>query len=232
MIRVLVVDDDFRVARVHASYCQRVPGFEVVGTAHTAADAVRLAAETSPDLVLLDEYLPDRPGSTVIGEVGAAVIVISAADDAATVRQTIARGAVNYLLKPFAPAVLADRLVAFERFHRSLHGDRQLDQQAVDRAMRMLHEGDLTGSALPKGRSAVTAEAVREALRSSEEPMTAQAIADAVGVSRATAQRYLADLARAGRVHLGLRYGATGRPEHRYEWLGSTETRGTSLSAE
>ncbi|GAA1248827.1 response regulator [Oryzihumus leptocrescens] len=223
MIRVLVVDDDFRVARVHASYCERVPGFEVVGTTHTAADALRLAAETAPDLVLLDEYLPDRPGSSVIGEIGAAVIVISAADDAATVRQAIARGAVNYLVKPFAPSVLADRLVAFERFHRSLHGDRQLDQQAVDRAMRMLHEGDLTGSALPKGRSAVTAEAVREALRSSGEPMTAQAIADAVGVSRATAQRYLADLARAGRVQLGLRYGATGRPEHRYEWLGGTD---------
>jgi two-component system CitB family response regulator len=51
--------------------------------------------------------------------------------------------------------------------------------------------------------------------------MTAQAIADAIGVSRATAQRYLADLARAGRVDLTLRYGTNGRPEHRYEWLGA-----------
>src|SRR6478672_2344749 len=151
VIRVLVVDDDFRVARVHASYCERVPGFEVVGTAHTAADAVRLAAETSPDLVLLDEYLPDRPGSSVIGEIGAAVIVISAADDAATVRQALSRGALNFLLKPFAPTVLADRLVAFERFHRSLHGDRQLDQQAVDRAMRMLHEATSPARRCPRG---------------------------------------------------------------------------------
>ena len=223
MIRVLVVDDDFRVARVHASYCERVPGFEVVGTAHTAADAVRLAAETAPDLVLLDEYLPDRPGSTIIGDLAASVVIVSAADDAATVRQALARGAVNYLLKPFAPTVLADRLLAFQRFHRALDGDRRLDQQAVDRAMRTLHEGDLTGSALPKGRSAVTADAIRDALRAAEEPMTAQAIAEEVGVSRATAQRYLADLTRAGRVHLGLRYGTTGRPEHRYEWLGGAD---------
>lgn len=222
MIRVLVVDDDFRVAQVQASYVARVPNFEVVGTAHSAREAVQLAQELHPDLVLLDEYLPDATGSSVIGRLGAAVIVISAADDPATVQRALAGGAVNYLLKPFAPSVLLDRLNAFARFQRMLAGDRRLDQLDVDRAMAVLHEGDSPTASMPKGRSAVTADSIREALRSSSEAMTAQAIAEAVGVSRATAQRYLADLARAGRVDLTLRYGATGRPEHRYEWLGTS----------
>jgi len=222
MIRVLVVDDDFRVAQVQASYVSGVRNFEVVGIAHTAEEAVQLAHELHPDLVLLDEYLPDANGSSVIGRLEAAVIVISAADDAATVHRALAAGAVNYLLKPFAPSVLIDRLTAFARFHQLLAGDRRLDQTDLDRAMAVLHEGDSPTASMPKGRSAVTADSIREALRSSNEAMTAQAIAEVIGVSRATAQRYLADLARAGRVDLTLRYGTTGRPEHRYEWLGTT----------
>jgi response regulator of citrate/malate metabolism len=217
MIRVLVVEDDFRVARLHADLVTAVDGMEVVGVAHTAADAVALADTERPDLVLLDEYLPDARGSSLVGRLDAAVMLISAENDAATIRRAIARGAVNVVIKPFGPPVLAQRLTAFKRFWTSLQAG-QADQQAVDRALAVLREGDSPAGAMPKGRSAVTAEAVREALQAADEALTAQEVADATGVSRATAQRYLADLVSAGRVDLGLRYGSTGRPEHRYTW--------------
>jgi response regulator of citrate/malate metabolism len=50
--------------------------------------------------------------------------------------------------------------------------------------------------------------------------MSAVEVATAVGISRATAQRYLAQLEQSGLVRLDLRYGSTGRPEHRYSLRG------------
>jgi response regulator of citrate/malate metabolism len=220
VIRVLVVDDDFRVAQLHASYVARLEGFEVVGTANSAAETLRLADETRPDLVLLDEYLPDAPGSSIARRLGAAVIVVSAAEDAASVRRGLAGGALNYVLKPFPPQVLVERLRAFERFWTLLEKDVQLDQTAVDRALQALRIADTPATVVRKGRSPVTSDAVSDALRSTDGALTAAEVAERTGVSRATAQRYLSDLARAGRVRLTLRYGSTGRPEHCFEWLG------------
>jgi two-component system CitB family response regulator len=217
VIRLLVVEDDFRVARLHADLAAAVPGMEVVGVVHTAADALSLAAAERPDLALVDEYLPDERGTSLIGRLDAAVILISAETDAAVIRRAVARGAVNVVLKPFAPGVLQQRLLAFGRFWDSL-GSGQTDQRGVDRALAVLREGDSPAGAMPKGRSAVTADAVRDVLQRAAEALTAQDVAEATGVSRATAQRYLADLVAAGRVELGLRYGTTGRPEHRYTW--------------
>ncbi|XVQ87289.1 response regulator [Microbispora siamensis] len=216
MIRVLVVDDDFRVANLHARYVGRVPGFEVAGIAHTAAEAVALAGRLRPHLVLLDQYLPDAPGTSIVPDLGGHVIMLTAAAEAGVVREALGRGVVNYLVKPFTEGDLAERLRAYERFHRRLGGAASLSQAEIDRAVRMLHEGDRVDAAVRKGRSSHTAQLVIDALRAAGGPVTSTDLAARLGLSRATAQRYLSDLAADGRLTVGLRYGTTGRPEHLY----------------
>jgi response regulator of citrate/malate metabolism len=225
MIRVLVVDDDFRVAALHSSFVDQIPGFTSIGVAHSAAAAVTTCKNLSPDLVLLDQYLPDGLGTSVVPELGADVIMLTAAGDAATVRAALSSGALNYLVKPFTATQLGERLLAYARYRTHLSGERDLGQDEIDRAVAMLHDADAPGAGLPKGRSAVTAQRILVALREAAGPMTAIEIADATGVSRATAQRYLADLAHSGKVELNLRYGSTGRPEHLYRWRGGAPRR-------
>lgn len=221
MIRALVVDDDFRVAQLHAAYVEHTPDFCCVGTAHTLAEGLAVASREQPELVLLDEYLPDGSGSEAVSRFDAAVMMVSAAEDPVVVRRALAAGAVNYVLKPFPPSVLVDRLTAFRRFWGLLEDGGDLDQTSVDRALQALRSADTPVTAARKGRSPVTAEAIVEVLRGSDDAVTALAVADATGVSRATAQRYLSDLTRDGRVRLTLRYGSTGRPEHCFEWVGA-----------
>ena len=61
---------------------------------------------------------------------------------------------------------------------------------------------------------------VLDTVRAATEPVAAADVAQVVGVSRPTAQRYLADLERRGLVELHLDYGTTGRPTHRYRPAG------------
>ena len=219
-IRVLVVEDDFRVAQVHVAFTERMPGFTVVGTARTAAEARRLIGERRPDLLLLDVYLPDESGLVLLAEAPVDTIMLTAATDPATVRAAYARGALNYLVKPFTAEQLADRLAAYARYRNLFDTDRPMGQEDIDRAARLLRDGDR--AAAPKGQSAVTAKLVAEALREADGPRSAADIAAALGIARATAQRYLAALAADGSATMALRYGTTGRPEHRYLWSGPT----------
>lgn len=215
-LRVLVVDDDFRVAGVHADTVAHAPGFTVVRVEGTAAGAARAAEELPLDLALVDVHLPDGSGIDVVARLRCDALVLSAAADATTVRAAVAAGACGYLVKPFGTEDLHARLAAYRRYRGIVDGRPALAQDDVDRAFAALRADASPGRAAAKGRSAVTARLVVDATEAAGEPLTAAQLADRVGVSRATAQRYLADLVKSGEIDMRLRYGSTGRPEHEY----------------
>jgi two-component system CitB family response regulator len=189
----------------------------VVGVARTAAEARARVAELRPDLLLLDIYLPDQSGLTLLVELATDTVVLSAASDARTIRAAVRAGALNYLVKPFTRRQLAERLTSYARYRALLDTERGLAQADVDRAFRVLHEQDRTVA--PKGQSPATSRLVSERLRSEGAPLSAAELAAQLGIARATAQRYLTALADAGAVEMRLRYGVTGRPEHEYLWV-------------
>jgi response regulator of citrate/malate metabolism len=223
VIGVLVVDDDFMVARIHRGYVERLPGFRVLGEAHTAAEALQSVEAQRPGLVLLDIYLPDRSGLDVLREVRASgsaapdVIVITAARDVATVRSAMHGGVANYLVKPFTFATFSDRLARYAEGRRSLVRAGELDQSDVDRAFELVRH---TGPAqLPKGLSATTCALVADALQAAEGDLSAVETAERVGIARVSARRYLEHLVQTGQATQRPRYGSAGRPEHRYAWV-------------
>ncbi|PVG82605.1 two-component system response regulator [Nocardioides gansuensis] len=217
-IAVLVVEDDFMVARIHTQFVERTPGFRVVGTASTGAVALDEVERLRPDLVLLDVHLPDQTGIDVLRALRArgddvGVLMVTAAREADTVRAAAAGGAVHYLVKPFDYDDLRVRLEAFRSAHLALAGGVQPGQDDIDAVFgRAVAPAAVT---LPKGLSPETAVAVAKVLADAEE-VSAQECADLVGISRVSARRYLEHFVAQRRAVVRLHYGGAGRPERRY----------------
>lgn len=210
---VLIVDDDFRVAGIHAEIVEAAPGFTVQNSVRTIAEATEAIRSNAPDLMLVDVFLPDGDGIELVNASGIDSFVLSAADEAATVRRAFRAGALGYLVKPFQRRLLLDRLDRYARYRHVLSGKRGLRQEKIDQALSILHGG---APSVPKSSSS-TEQLLLEALGEGE--LSASQAAEAAGVSRATAQRRLASMATQGIVQVRLRYGDTGRPEHLYSKL-------------
>jgi len=209
-IRVLVVDDDYRVAGLHRDAVAARPGFVALDPARTVGEAHAALSAHAPDLVLADVYLPDGDGIELVRAAAADAFVLSAATDAATVRRAFAAGALAYLVKPFDTRVLVERLDRYARYRNLLSSARPLSQDDIDRAAAVMR-GERETTSLARS---TTEQSVLAALGGDE--ASASEVAERIGVSRATAQRHLTALAERGMVRVGLRYGATGRPEHRF----------------
>lgn len=146
MIEVLIVDDDVRVTQINAAYVSRVPGFRVAAQAHSAAAALAAVESQRVDLVLLDHYMPDRNGLTVVRELRRLghrtdVIMVTAARDVATVQEAMRHGALQYLVKPFTYAGLRTKLEAYAALHHTLEGGGEAEQGDVDRLFGALWAG-------------------------------------------------------------------------------------------
>lgn len=210
--RVLIVDDDFHVARLHYAYVEATPGFIALEPVGGGEAALRAVASLRPDLVLIDVYLPDWNGLDVLRNLDVDAMVLSAASDSDSVHKAIRRGALGYLIKPFGADVLTAKLRGYARYRRLLSAVGSIDQEGLERALRQLHPVD--SAAKPRS---VTEQAVVGSLeRAGALKRTAAEVASDVGISRVTAQRYLSALVEDGAVEVSLRYGTAGRPEHQY----------------
>ncbi|UKA59767.1 response regulator [Arthrobacter sp. FW306-2-2C-D06B] len=219
MIKTLMVDDDFRVAGIHAARVARVDGFECVGQVYSATAAREAIERLNPDLLLLDVHLPDEDGISMLRSLQASgtdvdCIIVTAAQDLATVKSAMTSGAVYYLVKPFSFDRLRTQLEAYRSWRQELDSASTADQATIDGLYNARSAG--VRAAPPAPRLQPTMQKALDAVRAAGGPISAAQIAEQLGVSRPTAQRYLSVLEQKGLLILDLTYGSTGRPLNSY----------------
>lgn len=115
LARVLLVDDHAVVRLGLRTLIEATGAFQVVGEAGTAEEAIRLAAETKPDVVVMDIRLPDRSGIEACRDIRAEnqsvqVLMLTSYPDEEAVLSSVLAGASGYLLKEIDPDKLLNAL--------------------------------------------------------------------------------------------------------------------------
>lgn len=103
---VLYIEDDPDNARLVGRVLKRLPGVEVI-VAGTGRDGLQSAVDDRPDLILLDNHLPDAGGGQILGRLRAApqtasipVVIVTGGSGGLAADELIAAGAVDVLTKP------------------------------------------------------------------------------------------------------------------------------------
>ncbi|SDJ79686.1 response regulator [Streptomyces indicus] len=119
MIRVALVDDQPLVRAALQMVIEEAEDLELVGEAGTGAEAVRLAEQAAPDIIVMDIRMPEMDGieatrQIVAGPSGAQIIVLTTFDDDAYVYGALRAGAAGFLVKDMALEQILDavRVVA------------------------------------------------------------------------------------------------------------------------
>ena len=205
------------VASLHRELVDSLPSFETVEVVSTADAALEAIESAAPDVVVLDLSTPGMDGIELLRRIKGRsllieVIVVAASGEAATVREVMHCGVIDYLVKPFAPERLQEALIAFAGRESALCRS-QLGQEDIDIVQAT---GGSRMRRLPKGLKRSTLRSVLAALDGDRRARTAEEIAGEVGVARVTARRYLEYLEVIGNVEVLRERRGPGRPRNRY----------------
>jgi two-component system response regulator DctR len=219
--RVLIVEDNPRVAALHWKVVEGMEELEPVGWARDGGRGYAAAAKLRPDLAIIDLTMPQGSGFDFLLRVRSEtlaleVIVVTASRDPASVRRARHLGVIDYLVKPFGLDRLRGALTAFVRQANAMQRN-QLRQEDIDlihvSVPRLWHR-------LPRGLRLSTMRTVRAVLEAADGPMTAEEVGCRAGIARVTARRYLEYLEVIGDATLEREAHGPGRPRNRYRSVG------------
>jgi DNA-binding NarL/FixJ family response regulator len=190
--RILIVDDH-PLTREALSGLLAHNGFDVCGEAAGGEEAIGLAAQVQPDLVLLDLTMPGIDGLQAMPRLreaapGASVVVLTAAEDEENLLGAIHAGAAGYLLKSEPP----ERIVSF--LQGVAQGEAPLSGAVARRLLEQVREGGGIRTSVPETIAAALSTRESEVLLLLERHLATDEIAKELSISEHTVRSHVKSL--------------------------------------
>lgn len=216
MYTVLIVEDDPMVAMINEQFVSRHKDFKVIEKCVDGESALQYLEKNKVDLVIMDVYMPIMDGFETLRQIRKKqievdVIMVTAANEAESLKQGLHLGVVDYLVKPFT----------FERFKIAL--DKFLAQAEALKDLEKVNQKNIdflidntrktVDDLHPKGIQEKTMRMILDHLRENTNKwLTGDEIAEKVGLTGVTVRRYMTHLTETGLVMGDMNYETGGRP--------------------
>ncbi|MBD1572239.1 response regulator [Vibrio sp. S17_S38] len=223
LIDVLIVEDDARIAQMHSQILRQTNRFNPIGIAETLQMARTMVKVHKPNLIILDNYLPDGTGIDLFREIIADkishkidVVLITASDEIDTVKAAMKLGCFDYLLKPVSYERLQETLNRYLTLNNAMKAYENLEQRQIDELFN-IQLRDKNQQLLPKGIESITLEKIKRVFSQNIGiKFTVDRLVQETGISKTTARRYLEYCSANGLLTAENEYGKVGRPERVY----------------
>jgi two-component system, CitB family, response regulator CitT len=218
----VIAEDDFRVADIHEKFLKKFKEIEVIGKSLNGEQTLKLLTEETPDLLLLDVYMPDMLGSDLLPIIRerfpkVSIIMVTAATDKTFLEKALGYGVEHYLIKPVNRERFDEVILEYIKKYSLFTSKQEVDQNYIDLLFgnkKLEKVGKSTG--LPKGIDEITLGKVKTALQVKNLGLSAEEVGKEIGASRITARRYLEYLSSIKEAKAEVVYGIVGRPERKY----------------
>lgn len=219
MYRVVIVEDDPMVSLLNRTFTEKDSRFRVVQTFSDGRSALDWLCQNPADLVILDVYMPLLTGTELLRALRAQAIpvdaiMVTAANDTASVDTLLKMGVVDYLVKPFTYERFQQALDTFCRHKEAVHGQ-AVTQGELD---KLFAPPDGTSNSSPKGLQESTLKLIRDCLHAAPaQGLPSEAISKQTNLSVVTVRRYANYLVERGEACSAVNYDTGGRPCRLYQ---------------
>ncbi|MFN8223111.1 MAG: response regulator transcription factor [Gaiellales bacterium] len=194
MSETILLVDDHPLTREALSALLEQHGFDVIGQASDGEEAIEMAADLDPELVLLDLTMPGMDGLTALPKIREAapdseVVVLTASGTEANLLSAIRAGAAGYLLKSESPERIADFLRGVA------HGEAALSGAVARSLLERVREGGRM-SGVPDEIAQILSTREVEVLLLLDEHLTTEEIAARLFISEHTVRSHVKSLLR------------------------------------
>ena len=189
-IRILIADDHLIVRQGLRLILETEPGFDLIGEANDGAEAVQLAADLQPDVILMDLRMPRVDGISAIKQLRVeqpqiAIVILTTFNEDEMMREGLQAGARGYLLKD------TDRASLFNTIRAAARGETLLQPEIVQQLLSPAQNEEAVH--LPK-KPAILTEREIEVLESVARGDTSKMVAHQLGITERTIKAHLTSI--------------------------------------